>query len=139
MIFGNETMHNTIWAGNPTYLCGYLLSMILIIIKRKEYPQLFDVFISVCVGGILIVYNPWFYSFFSSNLSDGDSDAVYGRLGGVFLFVPAIICAIILISSSVTQMQFHYSAVVCIVLVMATAGCINPSRPFDVNLNRYYK
>jgi hypothetical protein len=87
-------MHRTMWGGSSTFICLYVLSVIVLIRYRKEYPRLFRVMIPVMIMVLLLAYFPLFYrierEFMPRTNTEKGKNDVYARIRWILLMVPVM-------------------------------------------------
>ena len=141
LIFDNESMHNSFWAGNATLLCAYVLGIILFVIKRKQYPRLFRLLVPPCILGTFMIYNPLIYGVIVNRIvTSGDVNAVYSRLLGIYLLLIVLGTAItIVIYDLESKKEKIVFITVCAIMFMAAFRYDSGYKPLDTRISHYYK
>lgn len=140
MIFSSESLHNSIWGGNATAVCAYVLCMILFARCRRHNARLFLIFTVPMMAGVIVVYNPIAYSIFSKHIHQIDINAVYGRLFGLSLSFLGIVSGIVLyISCLKSKKQKLLSVIVLFLLLLSLYDYSSGYKPLDTMVDHYYK
>ena len=84
-----ETVHYGMWDGSSIVICAYALTLILITIKRKEYPHVFMLFVPASVIFLAIMYCPGIYSHLPFT-DDNDHRQVFRRVRWMFMLLPVL-------------------------------------------------
>ncbi len=141
MFFHNESLQNSIWAGNSSFIVAYLLGVIICFIKRKEYPRLFFAFVPNAAISLIVIYNPMLYSFITRYFLDQDAaNSIYGRLCALWFVFPIVAGSGVLLIDSLRQNKERICLVAIIVLYFIAALRTDDSyRPLFIHVDPYYK
>ena len=82
-----ETVHYGMWDGSSVVICAYALTLILITLKRKEYPRVFMIFVPASVIFLAIIYFPGIYSHLPLTYDD-DRRQVFRRFRLLLMLLP---------------------------------------------------
>ena len=84
-----ETVHYGMWDGSSIVICAYALTLILITMKRKDYPHAFMLFVPASVLFLAVIYCPGIYSHLPMTYNS-DKRQVFRRLRWMFMVLPVL-------------------------------------------------
>ena len=114
-----ETVHYGMWDGSSIVICAYALTLILITIKRKDYPHVFMLFVPASVIFLAIMYCPGIYSHLPRTY-DNDSRQVFRRFRWLLMMLPVLSFGMTYIFTKMKQKQRILAGIVCALLFVAS-------------------
>ena len=111
-----ETVHYGMWDGSSIVICAYALTLILITIKRKEYPHVFMLFVPASVIFLAIMYCPGIYSHLPLTYNS-DRRQIFRRVRWMFMMLPVLSFGATYLFTKMTRRQKAVTAIVCALLL----------------------
>ena len=84
-----ETVHYGMWDGSSIVICAYALTLILITVKRKEYPHVFMLFVPASVIFLAILYFPPIYNHLPYTYDEGHRQ-IFRRVRWMLMMLPVL-------------------------------------------------
>lgn len=84
-----ETVHYGMWDGSSIVICAYALTLILITLKRKEFPHVFILFVPVSVIFLAVLYFPGVYSHLPYTYDEGRRQ-IFRRVRWMLMMLPVL-------------------------------------------------
>lgn len=84
-----ETVHYGMWDGSSIVICAYVLTLILITVKRKEYPHVFILLVPTAVIILALLYCPGIYGHMPYQ-DNNDHRQVFRRIRWALMFLPVL-------------------------------------------------
>lgn len=114
-----ETVHYGMWDGSSIVICAYALTLILITVKRKEYPHVFMLFVPASVMFLFIMYIPGIYSHLPLTYNN-DRRQVFRRFRWLFMMLPVLSFGMSFIFMKMKNKQRILTGIVCGLLLMSS-------------------
>lgn len=105
------TVHYGMWDGSSIVICAYALTLILVTVKRKEYPHVFMLFVPASVIFLTVLYFPPIYRHLPMTY-DSDQRQIFRRVRWVLMMLPVLSFGATYVF---TKMKRHQKAVLAIV------------------------
>ena len=84
-----ETVHYGMWDGSSIVICAYVLTLILIAMKRKEHPHVFMLFVPASVAFLALFYLPPIYKHLPFSYDEGHRQ-ILRRIRGMLMMLPTL-------------------------------------------------
>ena len=114
-----ETVHYGMWDGSSIVICAYVLTLILITLKRKEYPHVFTLLVPASVIFLAILYFPPIYHHLPFT-GDSDKRQIFRRFRWILMMLPTLSFAVSYIFTKVGRKQKAMIAVVMAMLMLSS-------------------
>lgn len=114
-----ETVHYGMWDGSSIVTCAYALTLILITVKRKEYPHVFKLFVPASVIFLAIIYCPGIYRHLPLTYND-DRRQVFRRFRWMLMILPVFAFGLTYVLSKMKKGQKLITAAICMLLFVAS-------------------